>query len=329
MLVKNYKPIAKSLPPLFSKIKITDDTIVTVKADGGFNLFSYSRHGESFTLNLWDTKRTDLPCILELKEALDRQPIDSAKLLLELYAVEDDKMLQLPKYIHNVKTGDKGKVRAGIFDLISINGTEIKEGYAWKLEEVESWLKNCKLCHVLPHIKPESVKDIENFWNTWVKGRNYEGLFVRVSDSLFKVKKRESVDVVLIGINKRAKLKDKQVTSVKYALMLEDGRFLELGDVASGIPHDLRKALYQLLDYKTGEDNDTIFVKPMIVLEVEYTETFQKNRRIFIFNEGKMWNNGMKPFFSLRHPRLLRIRIDKTVCENDLRLSQMSGISTL
>lgn len=322
--VAGYRPIAKALLS-FSKIKITSDTVIMVKADGDFNYFSYVRGGEAYTLNKWGTKRSDLPCILELKMALDRQALERVELLLELYAVEDGRMLKLPNYIHEVKAGDVNKVRAGIFDLISVNDKGVHDNYAWKLEELERWLNGCKRCYVLPYTKPKTLMDVEQFWNEWVEGKGYEGLFVRGDGDLYKVKKHATVDAVIIGINKRPKLIKGEVTSIKVALMDEEERFIELSDVASGIDHALRKRLYPLTAYKIGADDETIYIAPMIVVEVEFTETFEKYQRVFEVKGKKIREeNILRKSYSLRHPRLLSFRTDKTVNPVDLRLDQIA-----
>lgn len=326
MKVADYKLKMKSLISI-PRLHINADTIVTAKADGDFNLYSYNRNGESCTINRWNTKRTNLPCLLALTQALDRQQfIQTAKLLLELYAVENGKMLKLPKYLHHVKTGDINKVRAGIFDLISINGNRIPHDYGWKLDEMKSWLDGTDLCHVLPYIHPKTVEDVKQFWNLWVVGRGYEGLVARNGGDIYKIKKHANVDAVVIGINKRPKLADKQVTSLRLALMDKNGNFVELGDVASGIDHALRSKLYNFIDtFKISEDKDTIYIKPFLIVEIKYTETYDRDRNIFtIENDGRRKILGTRKFYSLREPRLVRFRTDKTVNPTDLRLEQIA-----
>lgn len=74
----------------------------------------------------------------------------------------------------------------------------------------------------------------------WVEERGYEGLFVRSDGDLYKIKKHATVDAEVIGINKRKKFAEKQVTSLKVAFMDKEGRLIELGNVASGIDYPLR-----------------------------------------------------------------------------------------
>jgi len=115
----------------------------------------------------------------------------------------------------------------------------------------------------------------------------------------------------------------REVRSIKLALMQPDGTFIELSDCASGINEELGKALFKLLDQKVGEDDRTIYVKPIVVCTVQYTDTFLKDRPVLKYEQEKYTQVGTKPFVSLRHPRLIRFRPDKTVNPQDLRTTQI------
>lgn len=324
--IDHLKPQMKTLPS-FKALKIVPgQTVVQVKVDGEFTYLSYSKQG-SFTANRWGKARTNFPALNEFAEAMQKTSLEKAELLCELYAVEDDKPLKLPDFIHYIKSKDEEllkKIHIGVFDLISINGQPVQQNYAWKLEEVSGWLEGCKLCHVLPYFKPATIQDVENFWNLWVEEKGYEGLVARSNGELYKIKPISEVDAVIVGINKRELFYSSQVTSIKLALMDEDGNFVEIGDCASGITHKLRSSLWQLMDFKVGEDDQVVWVKPMVVCTVQYTDLFKGRNKVFSYDENKGYVHvGYRELVRLRHPRLVGFRSDKRVTPEDLRIEQL------
>jgi hypothetical protein len=165
--------------------------------DGEFSLLTFTKAG-SFTVNRWGKARADFPALNEFHEAMLKAGLEEVELLCELYAKEDDRPLKLPDFIHHIKSGDLEllkKVHIGVFDLVSINGQPVQQSYAWKVDEVSGWLQNCKLCHVLPHTKPTTVQDVENFWTEWVEKKGYEGLVARTNDEIYKIKPISEVEV--------------------------------------------------------------------------------------------------------------------------------------
>jgi DNA modification methylase len=102
-----------------------------------------------------------------------------------------------------------------------------------------------------------------------------------------------------------------------------DGSFIELSDCHSGINEQVGKALFKLTEYKTGEDDAVIYVKPLVVCLIQYTSTYIKERQVLRFEQDKYTPIGTRLFVSLRHPRLARFRPDKNVNPQDLRISQI------
>jgi len=324
--IDHLKPKMKTLPS-FKALKIVPgETILQCKVDGEFTLLTFTKEG-SFTVNRWSKARTDFPALNEFHEAMQKAGLEKAELLCELYAKEGDMPLKLPDFIHYIKSGDPEllkKVHIGVFDLVSINGQPVQQSYAWKVDEVSGWLENCKLCHVLPHTKPTTVQEVENFWAEWVEKRGYEGLVARINDEIYKVKPISEVDAVIIAINKRELFWSKQVTSIRLALMDDQGRFVEIGDCASGITVDLRSSLWKLMDFKVGEDDKCVWVKPMVICTVEYTDVFKGKNKVFSFDEKNGYTHvGYTELVRLRHPRLAGFRPDKRVTPQDLRVEQI------
>jgi len=324
--IDHLKPKMKTLPSFKALDIVAGQTVIQAKVDGEFTLLSFSKEG-SYTVNRWGRARTDFPALNEFVEAMKKTGLERAEVLCELFVAEDDKPRKLPDYIHYIKSGDPEllkKIHIGVFDLVSIKGKPVKQSYAWKLDEVSGWLEGCRLCHVLPYMKPATIQDVEDFWNQWVEQRGYEGLVARSNDDIWKVKPISEVDAVITGINKRELFWSGKVTSIRLALMDEQGNFVELGDCASGITHELRSSLWRLMDFKVAEDDKVVWVKPVVICTVQYTDVFRGRNMVFKYEEGKgyvpTWHTE---FVRLRHPRLIGFRADKRVTPEDLRLEQV------
>jgi len=339
--IDHLKPVMKTLRSFKDIPIIPNQTVVMVKVDGEFTLLTYERNGQSYALNKWGHKRWDFPALNEFINLMNNTNIVKAEILCELYAKQDDKPLKLPQFIHYIKSKNPAlldNIHIGVWDLVSIKRLvdmaildKWSEDYYWRLEEVESWLQQGRLVKVLPYLKPQYINPqmIEAFWEKRVVSEGYEGLVARTNSNIYKVKPAGEFDAVIIGINKesgygkRTLFEQQQVPSLRLAVMTEEGNYIEVGDCASGLNEDLRKALWKLTEHKVGEDKEILYVKPIVVVTVEYTETYKKERRVLKFNGERYVELETTPFVSLRHPRLIRFRPDKTVNPQDLRPTQI------
>jgi len=322
--IGHLKPVMKSLRTV-DDIPLSEGAVVVAKIDGEFTLASFGPEG-CYTVNRWGLLREEFPALNELCSALRREGLREAQLLCELYAVrEDGAPARLPEFIRVAKgrDADHGRLRLGVWDLVRADGVEVGD-YGWRMDEVSGWLRGCRYCRVLPYIRPRSRSEVTAFWTRYVEELGYEGIVARVGAEVYKVKPRREVDAVIIAINKRELLRERKVTSIKVALMDEDGYFVVLGDVASGIGHELRGALWRLTEFKVGEEDECIYVRPLVVCTVEYQETFARDTHRLKFDGGQYREAGMVRFYSLRHPRLKRFRADKGVNPTDLRLDQVA-----
>jgi len=320
--IGHLKPVMRPLRTI-EDIPLAGGTVVSAKADGEFTLASFGPEG-CCTVNGWGRLREDFPALNELESALRRDGLSDAQLLCEFYASrEDGAPARLPEFIHVARGRDTDhtRLRLGVWDLVLANGEEVG-AYGWKMDEVSEWLRGCRYCHVLPYIKPTKRSEVRAFWEKHIVQGGYEGLVARLNGDVYKVKPIRDVDAVVVAINKRELLREQKVTSFKVALMDEDGGFVVLSDVASGIDHELRKALWDLMKLKVGED-DAVYVRPVVVCTVEYQETFPRDTLKLMFDGKEYRETGMVEFYSLRHPRLKRFRPDKKVNPTDLRLSQV------
>lgn len=334
------KPKMKVLKTI-SEVEFTPEvTVVQVKADGEFSYIKYQRKGETYIQNRFGHKRWDFPALNELIIAMQGTSVESAEFLAELYA-EENKPLPLPQFIHYVKSHNPAlinKVHIGIWDLITVNNKPLTNLRSERYKLVESWLENLQLIKrkplvkVLPYITPKSKTEIEQFWNEMVVQKGWEGLVIRIGNSeIYKVKPRLEADFCVVAINKTSSygkpnlFKEKQVTSIKLALMKSDSKFVIVGDCASGIDMQLRKALWQLVEnFKVVEDEKCVWIKPFLIVNVEYTDTYPSKNKVYSYTEqnGYRYVEDMN-FIRLRHPRLIQFRKDKRVTFQDLSLQQI------
>jgi len=314
--VEDLKPKMKSLSSI-SKLHLP--ATLTAKADGEFNAVFF--HGaECYSINRNNRIRYELYALKEIKDALTGEGVEEALLLAELYGVVDGRPQRLP-YFNSHKNDPS--LHLGVFDLLIPDGSQT---YEWKMREVEGWLEGCTYAHVLPYATARTEKEAQALWKKWVKEGGYEGIVARRDGETYKVKPLRDVDCAIIGVNKRKKLKQGEVTSLKVAVRDDRGRYIDLCDVASGIDHQLRKELIRLLDFKVGEDGETIYVQPAWVVEVQYQETYEAEKQVRGWDMRKdegYTDEGRIAYYTLRHPRLVRFRADKGGSPQDIHKNQI------
>jgi len=315
-----------------TEVHLTPFTVIQVKCDGEFNLLNYEKNGETYTLNRWGRLRKDFPALNQLITALQEQPIQKAQFLCELYAKEGDHPLKLPQFIHYIKSQNPAlheKIHIGIWDWIRTDGTQVKQTAEWKYAELEQIFRNCSLVEVLPNLKPKTLVDVKTFWQIYVEKLGYEGLVIRHNNSVAKLKPKGELDAVVIAINKKSGygkanlFKQQQVTSLHFALMTPTGDFVEIGDCASGIDHQLRRTLWKLLDYKIAEDTERVWLPPRIIANIEYTDLFKSQNKVYQLTPQGYTLKKTISLVRLRHPRLIAFRPDKKVTPQDLSIQQI------
>jgi len=341
--ISNLKPNMETIEYIQDLKLFPANSVIMVKADGEFTLLRYDRDADSYTLNQWGRLRMDFPALNELVEAMKQAGVKKAELLVELYAkTVDGKPLRLPDYIHMVKSGDPAllqQIHIGVWDVLSVDDVPSTVAYSVKMNSAQAWLKNCKLAQVLPYALATDTFQVERFWKLYVEEVGWEGIVFRTGDETIKVKPFKDVDCAVLGVNKvtsygkQNRFKFSEATSLHLGLMDKDGNFVEIGDVASGIDHALRTELWKVANaYKVAEDDKILWIKPFIVITVEYTDLFvQKDKatsNILKFTPNGYVKVGEMKFVRLRFPRLPKppkktFRADKTVNPNDLRLEQI------
>jgi ATP-dependent DNA ligase len=289
-----------------------------------FSLLTYD--GQAFIVNNWGKLRKDYPALNEFEAVCRERGYSSLKLLAEPHLVVEGKMRRLPEFLHAIKSRvDLENVHLGVWDLVELNGVKPKQPYAWRLQECVNTLNGTKRVYVLPFLVNPSREKLLAFWKEFVVEKGYEGLVLTKEEQRFRVKPVRTAECAIVGINKKQKLLNKEVTSVRMAMMTPQGDFVEVGDLGMAMERQLSRALFRLMDFKTQEEEKTIYVKPFVVVEVEFTTTYPAQQAVLRFNGTKYVKVATADFFSLREPRFKRFRQDKKAEPKDIPASQLFG----
>jgi hypothetical protein len=333
---KNQKPHMKTITNI---LQAPVPSIISAKSDGEFTLVRFREQSSSrviTTENVWGKTRSesDLRALFELRDALRQNQATSATFKAELFWEENGRPTQLPNFISHKNSPN---LTLGLFDLVEYNG-EIQDRVPYKarlvtLENIvfsDYYKKFPDTCayKMLPYYPVESIQVLGSYYRKFLED-GYEGAVITDShNDLYKLKPLNEIDAVIVGINVRDKLKRREVTSIKVALMGENGQLIDITDVASGIEHDLRRELFELMKYQTGDTptQETIRVQPLVVVTIGYQETYPDvSKPTYYYNQLKHSYEKLvdTKLVSLRSPRLMRFRPDKTATPDDIGLEQL------
>lgn len=344
--IDQFKPTMKNVG-YFDDIPL-EATVVSAKLDGEFTIL-YHDNDSTFIVNRYGKARKNFPAVNEAREILTRSGLNKAIFKLEHYAMgPDGHPLKAWDFNHIVKSVPEQitQLRFAFFDIVALRGLKPTMSYSEKLDLLKTLFTDAEYCHVVPYIEPSSTADVVEFWDIFVEKMGYEGIIVNAGSTtqkegkFFKKKPIQDVDVVILGINKKPKFSEQLVTSLKIGVMDEDGDFIVVGDVSSGITKALRSYFWKLTQLEVkctvwGSDqpympDKVLWIKPAIVAAVKYQEKIEKTSKGNPIGKDKIRFDGTqyiktaeRTYYSLRHPRFEGVRGDKKVQFIDIPASQL------
>ena len=239
--------------------------------------------------------------------------------------------------------GDKTKnknLRYGIFDIVSSD-----QNYA-SYEDKYKVLTQCvghsskDFAHAVEQQKTKQ-KDISTYFKDHIEKHNFEGLIVRDSSTIYKIKNEETADLLITGYTLGSK--PGQVRSVSLGVYLNDQEIVHVGSCGAFENEKLRKDLFNQLskikvpsNFQKIASNGTayLFVKPQYVAEVKLLElqadksNDQPIRHLkFEFKNKQLNATGRARSVSVLNSKIVGLRPDKKAMKEDCGLNQITKLS--
>jgi len=207
---------------------------------------------------------------------------------------------------------EKVKVTVKAFDILFLNGQELvnlpfSERRRYLLEVVPQE-------YIVEGVDCKDEVELMRFYDEALKKR-FEGIVVKNLNAPYEIgqrtytwlklkPERDTIDCTIVkalyGKGKRAGLYSSFLLAVRDPT---EKRLYTIGKV-SNLPEEVMDALATIVERtKTSGDDEGVFIKPTVVVEVTYQE----------IQETEEYTSG----FALRVPKIVRFRTDKTVSEVD------------
>lgn len=203
--------------------------------------------------------------------------------------IYDGELLGLERGPQGVVKTPKDRLRLAVFDVVEPYGRlKLSE----RLEKLRKMVREDGRVEVVEDRVVSSFEEAEKLMEHYI-GEGFEGAVVKADVPYFergswlKLKRSETIDAVIVAVKKTEGFLSYGVPEA-FRVCYRGG----MTDVSSGLSGEEKKALAGMLE-PLMEDENYIWVKPRIVLEIEFQE---------------MLKDGC-----LRHPRVKRIRWDKEV----------------
>ena len=209
----------------------------------------------------------------------------------------------------------KFPVELNVFDILYYDGKAlIKEDFIKRREIIEKIIQQKqKKIVVVKNLITSDEKEVEKFYKASLDAGN-EGIMFKKLDSPYKPGARvghmnkmkptmETLDLVIVGAEWGTGKRANWLSSFTLACIDEDGNFLEIGKMGTGIKekeeegisfNQLTEELKPLIKSEKGRE---VTIKPKIVIEVSYEE----------IQKSPTYSSG----YALRFPRLKNLRTDR------------------
>ena len=286
----------------FAKIKelpmssIQEDSVIMPKFDGETTfLFFDSSEKKWTTVNNWGHYRSDYQVTKEAEQSsLDKSKIYVGELIygMSLYDFlshkKDSEGLRLVLFeiFEDQNPSSRKEARPDFANRMnSIPLNEIR------LEDPSTNYLHLGKVPIFIHltVKYSSIGSnsdsiLKELFERLVK--TYEGIVIRglKNNWVMKVKRKRTLDVVVLGMQKKGKSWDKGEMGSLLVGLYHNNKLLKVGTVGSGFKPRERKAFFKvLMDNKTSEDKYYVYVEPKVVIEIiayDFVKTVEYDTKV-------------------------------------------------
>ncbi len=224
----------------------------------------------------------------------------------------------------------KMPIELNVFDVLYYEGKNmIKENFEKRRKLLEKIITPVPFkAIVAKHIITKDAKQVQKFYDESLKAGN-EGVMFKKLDAPYKPGARvghmcklkpvmETLDLVIVAAEWGEGKRVQWLSSFTIACVDEDGNFLEIGKVGTGIKEKIEEGVSfeQLTNLLKpliiSEKGKTVKVKPEIVVEINYEE----------IQKSPTYRSG----YALRFPRLSRLRHMERSAEDVVTLNEIEDL---
>jgi len=330
----NFKDVSYS--DFMSKFYNLKDAYYMEKIDGMLGALVYIRDKDIFFQTTTGAEiRDDLPVLKEYKFILDRiSSIGKAVFLGEIVAVKHNTILPFNQSQSIIKTSyiteNKMLIHHYLYDVWEVNGKRFN--FPEAIDFIKRNIDERTLSYI--HIPKTSYGLIKNFRYLYSqsvgKKSGIEGIVVRTKDKNYKVKPFSTFDLAVIGAGEVGlpAWNKNQISYLITAFVDKNGIFRTSSKVGTGFKEKERRELFDYVQKnKVRESNGKFFIKPELVVEVQWRRYSIIETPAYKFKNGQYEYIGNLKSASMHMPSFLRVRTDKKINYYDLRIEQVPGYS--
>ena len=226
------------------------------------------------------------------------------------------------------------------FDIVELNNITVAQPYSERYQQLQELLPDTGPLRYVTSQVLNTPQDIKGVFQTEVLDLQAEGLVVRHENGLvYKIKPQIQLDAAIIGYSVKTD-QPQLIRSMLLGLMGQDQQWVILGPIGNIGDDQQRKSLFEQLNADKSDSNIRYansagslynFVTPKIVVEVvvtdlqgELTDGTIPSTVQASFGDYGWRRNGQGYCPKMLHPVMKRIRSDKSVSYDDVRVEQVT-----
>ncbi len=279
-----------------------------------------------------------VPVLEKLAGSLRNAGISKAEIACELYAAGSGRSRVGDVTAALADPGKAGTLRLAPFDIVSLDGT------AWHPEHYRETLGRLNEIFLDEAVRPVeaacvSAEEVPEIYSRWVEEEGAEGLVAHSEmPMVWKIKPRHSIDAAVVGFTEQ----DGAVRDLLFAVRRTDGLYQVFCTSSNGLSDAQRAEFAAQLGQAAAEsafvrtDSRGVayrMVRPQMVMELSVGELVSEDsagkakRNPLAAFDGDAWTpRGSVPGVSVIAASIIRVRSDKDVSAENIRVSQLSDI---